>query len=324
MSRPEPMIGKVERFVALRSFGGWDGLPTKEIALIASLTRPRRFKRGDTVFVEGEPVDSVYMVISGNLSLRRKGRELGRYGPRSGVGGLAGFARDPDGYDCVALEDTLTLEVDIEDIEEVLEERFHILLTMLRGMARQSIQVRQTIPSAGFTHSPDAGTECPAHRLNPVERMFYMRRTPMGAGRIDSIAELSMRAEEIRAAEGEVLWRRGDAPDTLVMIICGRIRGETDNGTTFEFGAGDLVGALDTVSDLPRWYEATVVDGLVALELHRDQTLDLWEDHPDLAMQVLRGFSGGLLRLLSENATTIDTLNDGLTLQDGGLTIQDL
>mgnify|MGYP006277725407 CR=1 FL=1 len=304
MSALEPEVGRVERLVALRSFPGWSGLPTAELATLAEAATPRSFDAGARLLEEGEPVTRTFMVVRGELALWRGGVELGRFGPHTGVGALAAFARDPRGYTVTAHQPSLVLELHADDLTEILEDRFIILLRMLQEMARENIRIRRTLgPSAGFPSHASAGEACPAHRLDLMERIFLLRKNlAFVEGFIDSVAALARDARELRLANGEVLWRIGDRADAMVAIICGTIRGRTPEGFEFVLGAGDLVGGLDATAREPRWFQATVEEGLVGLAVDRDALVDVLEDHPDLGMDLLRGFSVGLLSLLERRA----------------------
>ncbi|MEQ9081095.1 MAG: cyclic nucleotide-binding domain-containing protein [Sandaracinaceae bacterium] len=304
MSSPEPLVGRVERLVAMRSFPGWSELPTRDLVTLAAIARPRRIGVGEQVFTEGQPIQTVLLVLEGELALSRGGKRLGLYRESSGVGGLAAFARDPRGYDCLATRDSVVLELHAEDLEELFEDRFPILLAVVRELARENVELRRRLPpSAGFPTRSSAGDQCPAQALDLVERIFFLRRTlAFGAGRIDSLAELAKGAEEIRAEPGRVVWKVGDRADDALAIVCGTLRCRTEDGLAFELGAGDLAGGLDALGQVPRWYSAEVGEGLVALSMGRDLTVDVWEDHPDLALEVLQAFAAGLLALLERAA----------------------
>jgi len=71
-------------------------------------------------------------------------------------------------------------------------------------------------------------------------------------------------------------------------VVRGRVQAATSDGLSFQFGAGDLVGALDTISGLPRWFNARAERTVVALALERDALLDLVEDQAALGFDVLR------------------------------------
>ena len=292
-------IGPVERMVALRGFPGWSELNSSELATLAEIAQPRAARAGMMIIHQGSPVEASYAVVRGALVARRHGEVLGRYGPGTAVGGLAAFGKDAKGYEVQALRDTLMLEMHIADLEEVFEDRFHILALVLRELARQNLRLRQALlPGAGFPARVSGGEACPARSLDLVERIFYLRRNlTIDQGAIDSVAVLAKTAREVRLGPGEWLWRHGDPADHMAALLCGRVRCTSPEGHDFQLGAGDLAGSLDANAEVPRWYDCQVVDGVVALIMPRGITLDVFEDHTDLALELLAAFSRQALAL---------------------------
>lgn len=292
-------LGGVERMLALRSFPAWHDLSPPELATLSAIARPARVDAGATLVAAEDEVDSIFLVVRGGLASRHGGAELGRFGPGDSVGGLAAFGGESAGYEVVALEDAVLLAFRVVELEELFEDRFSILARVLRELARQTIVLRQGLETAGFPAEASPGEACPARSLDLVQRMVYLRRSlAMQRTSVDSVAVLAKTAEELRLAPGDVLWRTGDPSTSIVVIVCGRLRGTTPEGRRFELGAGDLAGSLDATAEVPRWYDCEVVDGLVALRLPRDIALDVWEDHPELPLELLAAFSRQVLALL--------------------------
>ncbi|MCB9595720.1 MAG: cyclic nucleotide-binding domain-containing protein [Sandaracinaceae bacterium] len=298
-------LGRVERMLALRAFPGWHDLRSDELATLAAIAHPRLAPAGTVLVAPGEEVDRLFLVVSGEVEAKLGSRVLGRYGPGDSVGGLVAFGGAADGYFATAVEDTTMLVLRTSELEEVFEDRFRVLSHVLRELARQIIRLRKRIlPTAGFPPDAKTGDACPARSLDLVQRMFYLRKNlGMEGSSIDSVAVLAKTAEEIRLGPGEALWRTGDPPTSMVAILCGRVRCESAEGHVFELGAGDLAGSLDATAELPRWYDCHVVDGLVGLRMSHDITFDVWEDHPELPLRLLRAFSRSVLALLDRDAT---------------------
>lgn len=297
-------LGRVERMLALRAFPGWHDLRSDELATLAAIAHPRFAPRGTALVGLGEEVEHIFLIVSGEVEARRGGRLLDTYGPGDSVSGLAAFGGAGDGYAAITTEDTTMLVLRTAELEEVFEDRFRVLSHVLRELARQTIRLRQRIlPTAGFPAEAKTGDACPARSLDLVQRMVYLRKNlGMEGSSIDSVAVLAKTAEEVRLGPGEALWRRGDPPTSMVAILCGRVRCESPEGHVFELGAGDLAGSLDATAGLPRWYDCLVVDGIVALRLSHDITFDVWEDHPELPLRLLRAFSRSVLALLERDA----------------------
>jgi len=292
-------LGHVERMVTLRSFPGWSGLEPSELALLADLAVPRFAPAGTVLAAADQPSTQIFMIVRGELEVELEGQVIGHYGPGAAVGGIAAFAGRTEGYAIRVLEDATLLVTPVAEVEEVFEDRFPILANVLRVLAEQMIELRRRLgPSAGYPEVVDTGASCPARSLDLVERIFYLRKNlAMDDSSIDSVAVLAKAAEEIRGAPGDVLWREGDVADGMLAILCGRVRCTNDLGQTFVLGAGDLAGSLDSAARAGRWCTLTVEDGVVGLQLPRDAMLDVWEDHPELPLRLLRAFSRQVLAM---------------------------
>ncbi|MGE0787818.1 MAG: Crp/Fnr family transcriptional regulator [Sandaracinaceae bacterium] len=290
-------IGRVERIVALRSFPGWSDVDASDLAVIANAAKARRYAAGDVLCDPHEPPDALFLVVSGSVRAALDGVETGRFGEHSAVGGLAAFAEISRGYELVALEETVALELAHSDMEEIFEDRFILLLRVLSTLAKSSIALRQKLPLGGFSNDAKVGPPRPPRPLDLIERILVLSSNFAMAGRIDSVAVLARSARELRHEVGDVVWRCGDPGDSMLSIVSGRVRCTAEDGTTWDLGAGDLAGGMCSLGYVPRWYTMEVIDPLLALMMRRDVSIDVWEDHPDLALQSLKVFAQGLLRL---------------------------
>ena len=64
---PDPAAGVAH--AALRRCGLFAGLDEPSLALVAAALRPRRFRRGETIFHAGDPGDALFIVASGKVTI---------------------------------------------------------------------------------------------------------------------------------------------------------------------------------------------------------------------------------------------------------------
>jgi CRP-like cAMP-binding protein len=235
------------------------------------------------------------------VSILREGTAVRSFGPGGVVGALASLARDPAGQHVVAMEDTHTFEVNVDDFEDVLEESFPTLLGALRGMATNVLEVRKQLgPSAGFREPKSSASSSPS-RLGLVDRILFLRRLlAYGKAKIEAIAELAREAEEIRVPAGTTLWQAGDPSSYSLLVVAGEVTCEAPDGQHFVLGHDSQVGGIDSIAGLPRWYSAVSATEVVALRSEVTHLLDVIEDYPDMGLEMLRVVGGFLMRLQSE------------------------
>src|SRR5262249_30307230 len=99
------------------------------------------------------------------------------------------------------------------------------------------------------------------------------------------------------------LWDAGDPSDHVVLVLGGTVACTSDDGAQrFTLGAGDMVGALDTVANVPRWHDARAASPVHGLRVERSALLDVLEDDPETAVQALVGLSRGAAVLVDRVA----------------------
>jgi CRP-like cAMP-binding protein len=287
----EPIeISPVQQLRALRLMFGPNGPSTSALAAIAQLTTAVRIPQGMVVEREGRPFGNVYLLIEGELRAAREGRLLGTFGARNSVGVLSALARDRNGFTCQALADTVALTLRAGDFLEVLEDHFELMYSAMRGLANDGIELRRNLmPHAGFVAPVREDVACPREPLDLTGRILCLRET-FGLERsyIDELAQLARAAQERRYAPGERLWSSDERATHIAILICGAVQCATPAGARFAFGAGDIVGALDTLAEQPRWYDAVASKETVALTIEAEAMIDVWEDRPGLALDFLR------------------------------------
>jgi CRP-like cAMP-binding protein len=143
--------------------------------------------------------------------------------------------------------------------------------------------------------------KAPATReLDLVERIFFLRQAaPFVHSSIDALAELSRGLVEVRYDPGTSLWQRGDPAQSIQMIVSGKVAcTPADARSRFVLGAGAPLGGIESIAELPRWYDALTETRVVALSGDVEGLIDVFEDHFGMAMDYLAVVSQWLLRAL--------------------------
>jgi CRP/FNR family cyclic AMP-dependent transcriptional regulator len=111
-------------------------------------------------------------------------------------------------------------------------------------------------------------------------------------------------AETRRFDAGELLFRRGDPGDSVLLVLSGRVSVETRlaNGETVVMNvleAGELVGEMAVLEGTTRSADITALEPCEALIIPNGEFLGLLVGHPGLAVRML-GTLTERLRSLSE------------------------
>ena len=90
-----PLHGIRDRMLAVRALPNFHGLSDDSLLQIVEHARERRFRAGEELLVEGQPVEHIYIVINGAVTTSRDGKTFLVITDNGAVGILSAFAQDP-------------------------------------------------------------------------------------------------------------------------------------------------------------------------------------------------------------------------------------
>ncbi len=112
-------------------------IPESYRRTIAEQMEEARFEKNATVFAEGDPGDSVYVVYSGRASIRKDGKEIGEVGPGGEFGEMAALSTEPRAATVVATENLVCGVLDGDEFRELLRAEPDIALHLAQLFARR-------------------------------------------------------------------------------------------------------------------------------------------------------------------------------------------
>jgi CRP-like cAMP-binding protein len=282
-------LSHVERVLLLRKTAVVGTLPALAIGRVAEYARERSFPSGADLLRAGEPAGSLYYVVEGQVRLRRRGQDLGLAGAGRGVGELALLARDAEGLEARAEVDTLTLQLTRESVLEMFDDHFAIFQHVLREMCRQIIRLLRRLPPDSVRGVPPLRPiEVGEREMDLVERILFLRQAaPFRRSSINALAELSRAVTEVRFEPNTVLWEEGFSSRAVFLIAQGSVRCESALGYRMTVGAGNPVGGVEAMGEVPRWYQAVTETPVVALAGDVDTLLDVFEDNMEMGVDYL-------------------------------------
>ncbi|CAN5918435.1 hypothetical protein BH11MYX4_BH11MYX4_43220 [soil metagenome] len=279
-----------ERILRLRAVPTLSGLPGSELAQLAASLRSVAFRRGEVLLREDEPPRSFFLITSGTVTLRRKGKRIGTVRGPGGVGFMSFLARNAGGTSAVAEGFVEALEVQADAMGEIFEDHFPVLLGTIRSVALRLIEENKVTPPPPYvppTISFDAAVG--DHPLGIVERIFLLRRMrAFSEANVNSLATLARKMIELRPGAGEVLWKAGDRAEHSYFVVKGMLHFTWNEGKFVqEIGPGYVVGGAESLTSLPRWNDLVTAEPVIVLRGTRDGLIDLFEDDHELGLKFL-------------------------------------
>jgi CRP-like cAMP-binding protein len=279
-----------ERILRLRGVPTLRTLPPQDLAQVAASLRPVAFRRGETLLREDEPPTSFFLLNTGTVTLRRKGKRFGTVRGPGGVGFMSFLARHAGGTSAVAENFVEALEFQAETMEEIFEDHFSVLLGTIRLVAQRLIEENKVTPPPPYV--PPAVSFDSMIGDNPlgiVERIFLVRRMrAFSEANVNSLATLARKMIEVRPPAGEVLWRAGDRAEHSYFVVKGMLDLTWNDGQSVQkIGPGYVVGGAESLVSLPRWNDLVTAEPAILLRGARDGLIDLFEDDYELGLKFL-------------------------------------
>ncbi|MGE0765248.1 MAG: Crp/Fnr family transcriptional regulator [Hyphomicrobiaceae bacterium] len=127
------------------------------------------------------------------------------------------------------------------------------------------------------------------------------QRSVLGRLPDEALAGLIGRGRPVRFAKGEALYRRGDAGESMIVIVAGRVKisNVTDDAreVILNFlGPGDLIGEMAALDGSQRSADATALDTVAGLLFYRRDMIATLERHPEALLGIVAELATKLRR----------------------------
>ncbi len=135
--RDEHFLTVVEKAVFLQNIEIFSQTKTEDLARIAAITEEKEFEKGDIIFKEKDRGNSLFFVISGEVSLRRGDKEIRHIYSQGNFGDLALLDNKPREFTAVARDHTHVLEINSDEFYELIEEHVEITRAVFKSLTNQ-------------------------------------------------------------------------------------------------------------------------------------------------------------------------------------------
>jgi CRP-like cAMP-binding protein len=293
-------------FEQLERIDLFDGLPDRELDLLADASRIVEYPDRRLIYGRGDPAETLRVIVRGRVTLDHPDGERGLTG-HAAFGFRSFLAGTPHGSSAVAATDpTDVLEMPRPQVVEVLEhadrlrerlERYLAspsVLTYLReehGLTAAEIDDWVARVRADRGHGTVRAREAPHPGGDFVARASEIRRTPVFAGLpADELERIGARLLRKQHHQGHSFFRPGDAPDRLYILERGQVSLVTLGGPHAgeQLTAGDAFGDLSFFTGAPHVSTAVATTDVTVWVLRRADLPDLLGSLPGFRTTVER------------------------------------
>ena len=142
------MISTVEKVLFLKSHDLFSQIPGEDLAQIAQIADEVHFDEGDEICREGDPGDSLYLIISGRVRVHQKDIEVATLGERQVVGEMSLLDSEPRSATVSATTDTTMLKIARDDFNEILAEKAEIAQGIIKVLTRRQRATLEQLANA--------------------------------------------------------------------------------------------------------------------------------------------------------------------------------
>src|SRR6185369_5139191 len=137
------MLSTIERVLFLKTVDIFQGTPDEILAEVATLLEEVELGAGETLFEQGDPGTSLYIITDGLVRVHEGGHTLNELRQGDVFGEMAVIDTAPRLATATAVEDTRLLRLDQEPLFELMADRIEVvrgIMQVLSGRLRARVQ----------------------------------------------------------------------------------------------------------------------------------------------------------------------------------------
>ncbi len=125
--------------------------------------------------------------------------------------------------------------------------------------------------------------------LTTIEKVIFLqdidifKHTPT-----EDLAHIAAITREVNVSEDVVLFREGEIPDAIYMVIEGAVRLHKAGSEVMIAGSKDAFGTWALVDDEPRVVTATTIERSLLLKINREDFFDLLSDNIGITQSLFK------------------------------------
>jgi CRP-like cAMP-binding protein len=130
-------LNLVEKVIALEGVDLLSGLQPEQLARIASIASEVHFAPGQVVLDPSRPLEALFVVLDGRVSLAKDGAEIHSAGQNDVLGAWALFDSEPMPVTATATDDLKLLRIGRDDFYELLSDNVEITAAVFGTLVKR-------------------------------------------------------------------------------------------------------------------------------------------------------------------------------------------
>ncbi|MGB2906481.1 MAG: cyclic nucleotide-binding domain-containing protein [Candidatus Aminicenantaceae bacterium] len=136
--------------------------------------------------------------------------------------------------------------------------------------------------------------------LTTVEKVLFLQEVDIFEYiSTEDLSHIAAITEEIEFQPDEILFKQGDLPDAMYMVISGQVRLTREGEEVMVAGAKDVFGTWALFDDEPRVAAATTLEDTRVLRIDKEDFIDLLADFVAITQSILKTMVKRLRKLMT-------------------------
>ena len=128
----QPMFTILEKTILLKTVDIFQDIPGELLSQISQISRAENYEHGEIIFNEGDAGDSMFIVLSGEVSIKKGGKFIAKLERGASLGEMALLDHETRSADALAEKESVLLKIDQDVFYELMEGNADIMKQMIR------------------------------------------------------------------------------------------------------------------------------------------------------------------------------------------------
>ncbi len=136
--------------------------------------------------------------------------------------------------------------------------------------------------------------------LTTVEKVIFLQDIDIfESTTTENLAHIAAITEEVEFKKDQIIFKEGEFPDALYLVINGQIRLERENKLVMIARPKNVFGTWALFDDEPRIVTATTIEDSHLLRIDKEDFFDLLADHVQITQGILKTMAKRLRGLMA-------------------------
>jgi CRP-like cAMP-binding protein len=126
------MFTILEKTILLKTVDLFQDIPGELLSQISQISRTKNYEQGEVIFKEGDSGDSMFIVINGEVSIKKKEKIIAKLEKGTSLGEMALLDNEARSADAVADKDSVLLKINQDVFYELMEGNADIMKQIVR------------------------------------------------------------------------------------------------------------------------------------------------------------------------------------------------